>query len=70
MYWGEILNDYIIPGKFNPTFMITHRVPLEDMAKLYHAFDKRELGVIKVFVGTKASSPPMAGLLKTTRVDD
>ena len=31
LYWKEILNDYIIPGKFDPTFMITHRVPIEDL---------------------------------------
>lgn len=30
-YWKEILNDYIIPGKFDPTFMISHRVPIEDL---------------------------------------
>lgn len=30
-YWEEILNDYIIPGKFDPSFMVTHRVPFEDM---------------------------------------
>jgi hypothetical protein len=50
--------------------MITHRVPLEDMPKLYQAFDKRELGIVKVFVETKASSPPMPGCPKTTRMDD
>jgi hypothetical protein len=33
-YWEELLNDYIIPGKFDPTFMITHRVPIEDMCVL------------------------------------
>lgn len=70
LYWNEILEDYIIPGKFDPTFMVTHRVPLEDMAKLYRAFDRRELGVIKVFVETKASSPPMPGCPQTNRVDD
>ena len=50
--------------------MITHRVPLEVMAKVYHEFDKRELGVIKVFVETNASSPPMAGCPKTSKVED
>ena len=50
--------------------MITHRVPLEDMAGLYRVFDKRELGVIKVFVETKASSPPTPGCPNTSRVDD
>ncbi|QRW23834.1 alcohol dehydrogenase [Rhizoctonia solani] len=33
----EILNDYIIPGKFDPTFMITHRVPIDDMYFLSYA---------------------------------
>ncbi|KAF8504272.1 GroES-like protein [Gautieria morchelliformis] len=69
-YWEEILNDYIIPGKFDPTFMITHRVPLEDMAKLYKAFDKRQDGVEKVFVETKFSSAPMKGTPELKRVDD
>lgn len=30
LYWEEILEEYIIPGRFDPTFMITHRVDLED----------------------------------------
>lgn len=50
--------------------MITHRVPLEDMAKLYAAFDKKAGGVVKVFVETKFSSPPSEGCPTTTRVDD
>ena len=50
--------------------MISHRVPLEDMAKLYAAFDKRLGGVEKVFVETRFSSPPSAGAPKLTRVDD
>lgn len=32
--------------------MISHRVPIDDMAKLYVAFDKREAGVKKVCVLT------------------
>lgn len=69
-YWEELLHDYIGPGKFDPRFMITHRVPLEDMAKLYAAFDKKAGGVVKVFVETKFSSPSSEGCPKTTRVDD
>jgi len=69
-YWEEILNEYIIPGKFDPTFMISHRVPIEDMAKLYAAFDKRKDGVEKVYVTTQFSSPPMKGTPKLTRVDE
>lgn len=69
-YWDEILNDYIVPGKFDPTFMISHRIPLEDMSKLYSAFDQRRGGVMKVFVETKFSSSPSPGCPTTTRVDD
>ncbi|KAK1227649.1 hypothetical protein PQX77_009334 [Marasmius sp. AFHP31] len=59
--------------KFDPTFMITHRVPLEDMAKLYNAFDKRLDNVEKVFVETKFSSPADVegiGCPGLRRVDD
>ncbi|PFH49184.1 hypothetical protein AMATHDRAFT_63694, partial [Amanita thiersii Skay4041] len=70
LYWKNILNDYIVPGKFDPTFIITHRVPLEDMVKLYHAFDRRQAGVIKVFVETKFSKEPSAGCPTLTRVDE
>ncbi|EGN95863.1 hypothetical protein SERLA73DRAFT_187096 [Serpula lacrymans var. lacrymans S7.3] len=69
-YWEEIIKDYIIPGKFDPTFMITHRVPIDDMAKLYPAFDKRVGGVEKVFVETQFSAPPSEGCPTISRVDD
>lgn len=50
--------------------MITHRVPIDDMPKLYAAFDKRQAGVEKVFVETKFSSPPAPGCPAVTRVDE
>ncbi|KAH7931030.1 GroES-like protein [Leucogyrophana mollusca] len=68
-YWKEILQDYIIPGKFDPTFMISHRVPIDDMAKLYVAFDKRISGVEKVFVETQFSAPSSEGCPSVSRVD-
>ncbi|OCB87798.1 GroES-like protein [Sanghuangporus baumii] len=70
MDWETILNDYIIPGKFDPTFIVTHRVPLEDMVELYHAFDNRTSGVLKVFVETRFSSPPSPDCPTTSRVKD
>jgi len=69
-YWKEILYDYIIPGRFDPTFILTHRVPLEDMAKLYKVFDDRKAGVEKVFVETRFSGLPSKGCPKTTRVGE
>jgi len=52
-YWEELLYDYIIPKKFDPKFMISHRVPIEEMDQLYAAFDARVGGVEKVFVQTR-----------------
>ncbi|PPQ91917.1 hypothetical protein CVT25_001288 [Psilocybe cyanescens] len=70
LYWKEILHDYIMTGKFDPTFILTHRVPLEDMSKLYSAFDTRQSGVEKVFVETKFSSKPSAGCPSVSRVSE
>lgn len=41
--------------------MLTHRILLDDMEKLYPMFEKRENSIQKVFVATKFSSPPCAG---------
>ncbi|KAG2350452.1 GroES-like protein [Suillus weaverae] len=68
-YWRKILYDYIMTGKFDPTFMISHCVPLEDMAKLYPAFDNHVGSVEKVFVETQFS-PPSDGAPKLSRADD
>jgi len=70
LYWEEILNDYILTGKFDPRFMISHRVDLEDFPLLYEKFNKRIAGVEKVFVQTKFSSPPGPGCPPLTHVAD
>jgi hypothetical protein len=33
--WEELLHDYILAGKFDPRFMISHRVDIEDFEELY-----------------------------------
>ena len=62
-YWEEILNDYIISGKIDPLMMVTHRIDLSEMDKLYKRFDARDErdGLMKVFVQTKFSRPPAKG---------
>ncbi|KAJ2924063.1 hypothetical protein H1R20_g13030, partial [Candolleomyces eurysporus] len=55
LYWKEILEEFILSGAFDPTFVLTHRVPLEDMPALYKAFDERVPGLEKVIVDTKFS---------------
>ncbi|KAK4685910.1 hypothetical protein P7C73_g4224, partial [Tremellales sp. Uapishka_1] len=70
LYWEEILNDYLLTGKFDPSFMVTHRVGIEDFPALYNKFDKRFAGVNKVFVTTDASNPPSKGYPQATKVAD
>jgi len=70
LYWEEILNDYILTGKFDPRFMVSHRVDIEDFPKLYEKFDKRYDAVNKVFVQTKASEQPGKGYPQLSKVDE
>lgn len=61
-YWVELL-EMIQSGELDPTIMLSHRVDLKDMDKLYRKFDKRDEKdeIMKVFVQTKWSGPPAAG---------
>lgn len=74
-YMAKLLNEYIVPGKFDPTLILTHRFDISEMDKLYHAFDKKltdqnsGVGVLKTFVQTKFSSPPAAGMPTLSKVD-
>jgi len=68
-YWHELL-EMIENGKFDPTFVVTHRVALEEFPALYVSFDKRLGGVEKVFVETKFSAPVAAGTPRLSRVAD
>ncbi|WWC65327.1 uncharacterized protein I303_107945 [Kwoniella dejecticola CBS 10117] len=70
LYWHEILNDYILTGKFDVKMLVSHRVNIEDFPQLYEKFDKRFAGVEKVFVATKFSEPPSEGFPQLTKVDD
>jgi threonine dehydrogenase-like Zn-dependent dehydrogenase len=59
-YWKHLL-ELIRKGEINPLDMVTHRMRLEDMEKVYALFDKREEGMQKIFVQTRFSAPPAAG---------
>ena len=60
LYWEQLLLK-IQTGEIDPLKMVTHRVRMEDMAKVYYKFEKKEDGMQKVFVQTKFSAPPCAG---------
>lgn len=59
-YWEDLLKK-IEDGSLDPLNMVTHRVSIDQMDKLYTQYDKRMEGLQKVFVETKFSDPPCAG---------
>lgn len=59
-YWEHLL-ELIRRDEVNPLSMVTHRVRLDDMEKLYRQFEQRENGIQKVFVTTQFSSAPCPG---------
>jgi threonine dehydrogenase-like Zn-dependent dehydrogenase len=64
-YWEELLK-MIQDGKLDPTQMLSHRVRLEDLDKVYYKFDKKEDSMQKVFVETKHSFPRAEGTPELT----
>lgn len=66
-YWKQLM-ELIQKGKINPLDMVTHRLRLEDMEKVYAAFEKRELGMQKIFVQTKYSAEPSPGSPALTKL--
>ncbi|KAJ5145874.1 Alcohol dehydrogenase superfamily zinc-type [Penicillium bovifimosum] len=66
-YWKQLM-ELIQKNEINPLDMVTHRVRLEDMDKLYAAFDRRDKGMQKVFVQTRHSAPPSAGAPQLTEL--
>lgn len=64
-YWESLLKK-IQSGEIDPLKMVTHRVRVEDLAKVYYKFDKKEDGMQKVFVQTRFSAPPCEGSPKLT----
>ncbi|KAK3375529.1 chaperonin 10-like protein [Lasiosphaeria ovina] len=64
-YWEELLQK-IRTGELDPTQMLSHRVRLEDLDKVYYKFDAKEDSMQKVFVETKFSFPRAAGTPELT----
>ncbi|KAI1176095.1 GroES-like protein [Nemania sp. FL0916] len=65
-YWEDLLQQ-IQKGDLDPLQMLSHRVHMEDLDKVYYAFEKREDGMQKVFVETKFSLPACADSPPLTR---
>jgi threonine dehydrogenase-like Zn-dependent dehydrogenase len=50
-YWKELMN-LIQKGEINPLNMVSHRLRLERIKKVYDVFDRREQGMQKIFLQT------------------
>jgi len=59
-YWEDLLKK-IESGEIDPLKMVTHRVRVEDLAKVYYKFEGKEDGMQKVYVQTRFSQPPCEG---------
>jgi threonine dehydrogenase-like Zn-dependent dehydrogenase len=66
LYWEKLLG-MIQSGEIDPLKMVSHRVDVKDLDKVYYKFNEREKGMQKVFVQTKFSAPPCAGSPQLTR---
>ncbi|KAJ9227289.1 hypothetical protein DTO027B5_706 [Paecilomyces variotii] len=66
-HWNHLL-QLIREDKIHPLDMVSHRVRLEDMEKVYELFNKREKGFQKMFVQTKYSAPPCPGAPQLTNL--
>ncbi|KAI6377328.1 hypothetical protein MCOR25_002583 [Pyricularia grisea] len=64
-YWEELLAR-IQSNDFDPLQMLSHRVRLEDLDKVYYKFEKREDSMQKIFVETKFSLPRASGTPELT----
>lgn len=66
-YWDHLL-DLIQQKKIEPLDMVTHRFDIADMEKVYELFDKKELGMQKIFVQTRHSPAAAKGTPAITRL--
>jgi len=47
--WKKCL-EFLQSGKFDPTFVISHRLPLSDGAEAYKKFNQKKEHYLKVFL--------------------
>jgi threonine dehydrogenase-like Zn-dependent dehydrogenase len=66
LYWESLLK-MIQEGKIDPLKMVSHRVRLEDLDKVYYKFENKEDGMQKVFAETQFSAPACKGSPELTR---
>lgn len=60
-HWATCLG-HIEKGEVDPTVVLTNRFDLDSVPEVYRKFDKKENGIIKVFIETKFSNKPSEGM--------
>lgn len=65
-YWKTLMG-MLERREFDPLLMVSHRVRLEDLDKVYYKFERHEDGLEKIFVETKFSFPPCEGSPSLTK---
>jgi threonine dehydrogenase-like Zn-dependent dehydrogenase len=46
-YWKTVM-EQMRSGRYDPSFIVTHRMPLAQAPQAYHVFDRKQAGVVKV----------------------
>ena len=64
-YWRGLL-EKVRSGALDPLQMVSHRVSLDDLDKVYYKFQRHEDGMQKVFVETRFSFPRAEGTPELT----
>ncbi|MBE7158529.1 MAG: hypothetical protein INR62_08880 [Rhodospirillales bacterium] len=59
-YWEDLLSR-IQKGEIDPLKMLSHRVKMEDLEKVYYDFDAKNDRMQKVYVQTRFSAPACEG---------
>lgn len=66
-YWKELL-EMVESGEVDPTIMLTHRIPIDDIDKGYKMQEKRTQGWVKCFVETRFSAKRAEGTAELVRL--
>ncbi|GKT51419.1 S-adenosyl-L-methionine-dependent tRNA 4-demethylwyosine synthase [Colletotrichum spaethianum] len=65
LYWEDLLKK-VQEDKIDVYQMLSHRIRLDDLDKVYYKFEKHEDGIQKIFVETKFSFPRAEGTPELT----
>ncbi|KAK6216829.1 alcohol dehydrogenase -like domain-containing protein [Colletotrichum tabaci] len=65
LYWEDLLRK-IQEDRIDVYQMLSHRIRLDDLDKVYYKFEKHEDGIQKIFVETKFSFPRAEGTPEVT----